>query len=106
MRLPDISAMLPPMPQTLQWGLLAGLLLLNGSSFLLYRRDKLRAQRSGRRIPEKTLLRSAWLLGGLGAALAMKLYRHKTLQPRFGQVTAASLSTTAALILLLVWPLR
>lgn len=105
MRPEDIAAILPPMPQTLQWALLAVVLILNGSSFLLFRRDKLRAQRGQRRIPEKDLLRSAWLLGGLGASFAIKLYRHKTLHRRFRQVTGAALLTVALVILLLIWPL-
>lgn len=46
--------------------------------FLLYGLDKLKAVRGKWRIPEKTLLTGTWLMGGVGAMLGMKTFRHKT----------------------------
>lgn len=51
---------------------------LNGLVFLLYGLDKRRAIRGEWRIPEKTLLMGTWLMGGVGAYLGMKRFRHKT----------------------------
>lgn len=51
---------------------------VNVAVFLLYGLDKLKAQRGKWRIPEKTLLLGTWLLGGVGAWLAMRTFRHKT----------------------------
>ncbi len=51
---------------------------LNVFVFLLYGLDKLKAQRGKWRIPERTLLLFTWLMGGAGAFLAMRAFRHKT----------------------------
>ena len=63
----------------------AGVYLLgvNLVALVLFALDKLKA-RSGRwRIPERTLLLSAWLGGSLGAYLGMVLFHHKTLKRKF-----------------------
>ena len=53
-------------------------IFVNVFVFLLYGLDKLKAQRGKWRIPERTLLLGTWLLGGVGAFLGMKVFRHKT----------------------------
>ena len=53
------------------------LLLCNCISFNLFYNDKLKAIHHERRIPEKTLLSSAFF-GPFGAFLGMHLCRHKT----------------------------
>ena len=53
-------------------------LAINLITFILYGIDKRRAKRGQWRIPEKTLLSGTWLLGGVGAWLAMRTFRHKT----------------------------
>ena len=53
-------------------------LIVNLMTFILYGVDKHRAKREQWRIPEKTLLTGTWLLGGVGAWLAMRTFRHKT----------------------------
>jgi uncharacterized membrane protein YsdA (DUF1294 family) len=63
--------------------LLPALLAINIFSFALMGWDKLMAKASVRRIPENTLLLAALFGGGVGAFLAMKLFRHKTQHPRF-----------------------
>ena len=47
-------------------------------SFLLMRNDKIRARRSLRRIPERTLFLAAICFGAIGGTLGMQVYRHKT----------------------------
>ena len=62
-------------------------LAVNLVTFILYGVDKRRAKRGAWRIPEKTLLTGTWLLGGVGAWLAMRMFRHKTKHLAF-QVSA------------------
>lgn len=52
--------------------------VINLIVFLLYGADKRRAQKGAWRIPEKTLLTGTWVLGGVGAWAAMRVFRHKT----------------------------
>ena len=71
------------------WGLLAiWLLLINVITFLVFGLDKWKARRKEknekvRRVPERTLLLLAALGGRVGALLAMKAFRHKTLHKAF-----------------------
>ena len=69
---------------TLLW---AVWLVINLITFILYGVDKRRAKRGQWRIPEKTLLTGTWLLGGVGAWLAMRTFRHKSKHIAF-QVSA------------------
>ena len=62
-------------------------LAINLITFILYGVDKRRAKKGAWRIPEKTLLTGTWLLGGVGAWLAMRTFRHKTKHIAF-QVSA------------------
>lgn len=68
----------------LLWGVWAA---INLFVFALYGVDKRRAIKGAWRIPEKTLLTGTWLLGGVGAWLAMRFFRHKTKHIAF-QVSA------------------
>ena len=61
--------------------------VINLIVFCLYGADKRRAKKGAWRIPEKTLLAGTWLLGGVGAWLAMRMFRHKTKHIAF-QVSA------------------
>ena len=71
------------------WGLLAiWLLLINVITFLVFGLDKWKARRKEknekvRRVPERTLLLLAALGGSVGALVAMKAFRHKTLHKAF-----------------------
>ena len=58
------------------------LIVLNLSVMLLYRHDKIRARKGGRRIPESTLLWAA-LIAPFGAAYGMRIFRHKTKHRKF-----------------------
>ena len=53
-------------------------LVINLITFILYGVDKRRAKKGAWRISERTLLLCTWLLGGVGALLAMQAFRHKT----------------------------
>ncbi len=59
------------------------LLASNSSTFFLYGLDKMQAITSKTRVPEIILYLTALLGGSLGAILAMKLFRHKTIKASF-----------------------
>jgi len=80
---------------TVLWG---AYLAMNVLTFSLYGADKRRARRDAWRIPERTLLLCTWLMGGLGAFAAMRVFRHKTRHTRF----AVSAPIAAALQLLMM----
>ena len=52
-------------------------------AFVVYAYDKLQAKTGGWRVPEKTLLLLALLMGAPGALAAMYTIRHKTRKPVF-----------------------
>jgi uncharacterized membrane protein YsdA (DUF1294 family) len=56
----------------------AVVILLSLISFIMYGWDKRRAQKDGRRIPEKTLHLMALFGGWPGALLGQRTFRHKT----------------------------
>ena len=51
---------------------------INLYTFVLYFIDKRKAVKKKRRISEKQLLIPTYLFGGIGAAVAMSTFRHKT----------------------------
>lgn len=60
------------------------LLLMNIAGFVMMGLDKRFSKIQGkRRIPEKTLLSTAFIGGALGSYLGMKLFHHKTLHNKF-----------------------
>ena len=59
------------------------ILLLNLVAFVVYGIDKYKAKRIKWRISEFTLLTLALLGGSIGAWLAMKTFRHKTMHKKF-----------------------
>ncbi len=62
---------------------------INAATFMLYGLDKLLAMTQSRRVPERTLQFTAFLVGSPGALLAMKVFRHKTSKTSFQFVLAA-----------------
>lgn len=54
------------------------LLIWNVLVMLVYGLDKLKARKGAWRIPEKTLILMAALMGGVGAYAGMKVFHHKT----------------------------
>ena len=78
----------------LLWIAFAG---VNAVSFTLYGVDKHRAKKNLWRISERTLLLATWLMGGVGAVLGMRVFRHKTMH------TAFVVSAPLAAMLQLAW---
>ena len=79
----------------LLWGIWAAINLI---VFALYDVDKRRAIRGAWRIPERTLLTGTWLLGGVGAWIAMRAFRHKTKHTAFR--VSASIGAILSLVLM------
>lgn len=57
--------------------------MVNVVSFAMYGIDKRRAKKNRWRIRESALLGVTWLMGGVGAVLGMKTFRHKTKHAAF-----------------------
>ncbi|MCQ2345872.1 MAG: DUF1294 domain-containing protein [Paludibacteraceae bacterium] len=57
--------------------------IVNLAAFITYSIDKWKARSNQRRVPEDSLLWLAWLGGGIGALLAMLIFRHKTKHKKF-----------------------
>lgn len=81
----------------LLWGVWTA---INATVFVLYGVDKRRAIRGAWRIPERTLLAGTWLLGGVGAWLAMRTFRHKTKHIAFR--VSATIGAILSLLLMLL----
>lgn len=79
------------------WGVWLSVNLL---TFALYGVDKRRARRDQWRISERTLLLATWLLGGVGAVLGMRVFRHKTKHLVFQISAPAGALLSAALMAL------
>jgi len=62
---------------------LAVMLVLSLVAFVFYGFDKRRAQKDGRRVPEKTLHIMSLLGGWPGALMGQRVFRHKTQKLRF-----------------------
>ncbi len=62
---------------------LISLLIWNIFVFVLYGSDKYKAKKSLRRIPEKHLLLSSFLMGASGGMFAMVIFNHKTAKMKF-----------------------
>ena len=70
--------------------------------FFIYGFDKRRAENHGWRISEKALLADAFLLGAVGALLAMYSFRHKTSHKKFKIGVPLCLIINIAIIFYLV----
>lgn len=82
--------------------LIAYVLGLGLSTFLLYGYDKLRARRGGLRVPESALLALPLIGGAAGGWAGMLVWRHKTRHASFwlAQVIGTALIAAAAFWLL------
>lgn len=83
--------------------LLLYLFLINAAGLLLMLEDKRRARKKLWRIPERMLLGTVVLGGGIGCLLGMYTVRHKTLHLTFsvGIPLILSIQITLAIIILL-----
>ena len=79
-------------------------LMLNVIAFSLFGLDKQRARRGLWRIRESVLLAVTWLMGGLGAWLGMRLFRHKTQKRAF--VVSSSVAPLLQLALMALATVR
>ncbi len=59
------------------------LVIMNLLTFAAYGIDKHKAKKGSWRIPEKALILLALFGGSIGAFSGMKVFRHKTLHPKF-----------------------
>ena len=59
------------------------LLIINAAGLCFMLADKLKAKNNRWRIPEATLMGIAAFGGSLGVLMGMRLFRHKTLHPKF-----------------------
>ena len=84
--------------------ILIALAVWNLIVLLLYAADKSRAGRGSRRISERTLILSAFCLGGVGAMAGMLLLRHKTRHMKFRILIPISLILTAAVVWFFLLP--
>jgi uncharacterized membrane protein YsdA (DUF1294 family) len=98
-------ALLVPFRHSFGWyhALAAWLLAINLTAFGYYGFDKGRARQGGRRVPEIVLHGLALVGGSLGAWLAMRTFRHKTVKGRF---RLAFWIIVAFQVLLLAWVAR
>ncbi|MET4105818.1 DUF1294 domain-containing protein [Hymenobacter sp. UYP22] len=83
--------------------LLSCLLFLNLLCFLLFALDKRKAQRSQRRIPEKTLHFATLPGAALGAWVAILLLHHKNRKAAFWSITLL-LTLLQGTALYFMWP--
>ena len=77
------------------------LAIINALTLLLMLIDKIKARKKCWRIPERTLLGLCAIGGSVGGLLGMKLFRHKTLHPRFSIGIPVMLAVQIVLALLL-----
>ena len=59
------------------------LTIINAVAFIVYGIDKYKAKKAKWRISEATLLMLAVLGGSIGAWIAMRVWRHKTMHKKF-----------------------
>lgn len=75
-------------------------------TFLLMGFDKRRAVTGGWRVPEKRLFLCSFLFGGLGIALGMSVFRHKTQHLSFKILVPLSIFMNGIVIGAALWYLQ
>lgn len=79
------------------------LLAVNLLTFIIYGIDKYKARHNHWRVREASLLLLAALGGSIGALLAMKVFRHKTLHKKFRYGVPAILVVQLAVAVFLIF---
>lgn len=77
------------------------LVVMNITAFVTYGIDKSRAKRGDWRVSEKTLILLSLFGGSIGALCGMRVFRHKTLHPKFKYGLPAILLLHIAIIVLI-----
>ena len=77
--------------------------LWNATVFALYGIDKRKAKRNKWRISETTLIVCAFLMGGIGAALGMGIFRHKTKHLKFKLLVPVAVIINVGILLAVVY---
>lgn len=78
--------------------LIAVMCLWNLISFLMMGIDKYKANKDKKRISEKTLILSAFLMGGIGIAAGAVVFHHKTKKLKFKILMPLSIIFNGAVI--------
>ena len=78
------------------------LIIWNIITFAMYGIDKRRAVKGKWRISEKTLITSAFLMGGVGAITGMRFFHHKTKHNKFAILIPLAVVFNFAVILYLI----
>ena len=81
----------------------AYLILVNGSTLLMFGWDKRCARLSRQRIPEASLLMAAALGGSIGARAGQRWFRHKTYKRPFKTYLDVIVVLQILLLCLIVW---
>lgn len=71
------------MKESVSYFILGYITVMSIIGFVTMGIDKYKAKAKQWRIPENTLLLVAFIGGGIGTALGMKSFRHKTKHPKF-----------------------
>ena len=89
------------------WILLIYYVIINIIAFFMYGNDKKRAKKDEWRIPESTLIGVAFMGGGIGSYLGMKICRHKTKHWKFKICVPLSIILhVVAIIALIIYIMR
>jgi uncharacterized membrane protein YsdA (DUF1294 family) len=83
------------------WGAVVALACWNVITFALYGIDKGRAKNNKWRISEAALISCAFLMGGIGSFLGMRLFRHKTKHMKFRLLVPLAVIVNIGVLILL-----
>ena len=83
--------------------LLVYLFIINAVGFAVMLADKYKAKKNLWRIPEATLLGIAIVGGSIGVYAGMRLFRHKTLHPKFSIGVPVILAIQIILCILIIY---
>ena len=78
------------------------LLIVNAAGFVLMLADKHKAKKNLWRIPEATLITVAVMGGSIGCLAGMRIFRHKTLHPKFSIGIPVILALQAVLAVIIL----
>ncbi len=79
------------------------LMIVNVLVFLMYGMDKRKAKKKKWRIPESSLIFSAFLGGAFGALIGMHLFHHKTRHMQFRVMVPISVILWVGIIVYAFW---